>query len=101
LLEMLPAVAMNVAEVAPAGTVTDVPGTGNSVLLLDSNISVPPVGAAMFNVTVHVVVPAEFKLAGVQASWETESICPNAMPQNKKTAITDPRFMLNALIIGV
>jgi hypothetical protein len=68
LLEMLPAAAVNVAEVAPAGTVTDVPDTGNSVLLLDSNISIPPVGAAILNVTVHVVVPPELKLAGVQAS---------------------------------
>src|SRR5579883_1055527 len=97
---MLPAVAVNVVEVAPAGTVTE-PGVCNSMLLLDSNISVPPVGAAMFNVTVQVVGAPELTVAGLQTSWETESICPNAMPQNKKTAIACPQVNLNDLIIAL
>jgi hypothetical protein len=51
-------VAVNVIEVAPAGTVTEPADTGIRVLrvlLLDSETSVPPADAGPLNVTVHVV----------------------------------------------
>src|SRR5690349_8137006 len=50
---MVPAVAENVALVAPAGTVTD-PGTVISALLLESVATIPPAGAAWLRVTVQV-----------------------------------------------
>jgi len=61
----------NVAEVAPAGTVID-GGTDNNVLLLASEIVVPPAGAALFSVAVHVPVPPAPKLAGVQLNADTD-----------------------------
>ena len=76
---------MKVVEVVPAGTMTELDPSGSSVLLLDNKTLVPPVGAAPFNVTVHVVDAPEFKLLGLQTSWETETICPKATPENKKT----------------
>ena len=65
---MLPAVAVNVVEVAVAGTVTDGAGTGNRLLLLASPTTPPPLGAACFSVTVHVVADPEFRLVGLQAN---------------------------------
>jgi hypothetical protein len=41
----LPAVAVKLAEVEPAGTVTEA-GTGNAVVLLDKDTTLPPLGAA-------------------------------------------------------
>jgi hypothetical protein len=76
---------VNVAEVVPAGTITELDGTGRSVLLLDSKTSVPPAGAAPFKVTVQVVDAPEFKLFGLQANWETETICPKATAEDNKT----------------
>jgi hypothetical protein len=65
---MLPAVALNVVEVALAGTVTEEAGMGNRVLLLANPTAAPPVGAALVNVTVHVVAAPEFRLVGLHAS---------------------------------
>jgi len=67
-VETLPAVAVNVVEVVPAGTITELDPGGSRVLLLDSKISVPAAGAAPFNVTVHVVDAPELKLFGLQAN---------------------------------
>jgi hypothetical protein len=83
----LPAVAVNVVEVVPAGTVTELDPSSSSVLLLDSKTSVPPAGAAPVNVTVHVVEASEFTLFGLQVNWETETICPKATLDTKKTLI--------------
>ena len=47
--------ALNVVITEPAGTVTVDAGTGSRVLLLDSETTVPPAGAALLRVTVHVV----------------------------------------------
>jgi hypothetical protein len=49
-------VAVNAALEAPAATVTEA-GTVTALLLLDSAIPAPPVGAAMFNVAVHASEP--------------------------------------------
>jgi hypothetical protein len=80
-------VAVNVIEVVPVGTMTELDPSGRSVLLLDSKTSVPLAGAAPFNVTVQVVDAPEFKLLGLHTSWETETICPKAKPEKKKTVI--------------
>jgi hypothetical protein len=94
LLEILPTVAVNVVEVAPAGTVTEL-GTGSSELLLDSKTSEPPVGAAPLNVTVHVVVAPGFRLVGLQTSWETETTCPKAAPESKRRPIVGPPTLVH------
>lgn len=87
--------AVNVVEVVPAGTMIEL-GTGSRASLLDSNTSFPPAGAALFNVTVHVVDTPDCKLVGVQTSWETELICPKAAaPEDKKTAIAELVLILN------
>jgi len=66
-LVIVPAVTVNVAVVAFAATVTD-DGVVNSELLSDSVTAVPPVGAALLNVTVHVLVPLELTVVGLHAS---------------------------------
>ncbi|HUI58056.1 MAG TPA: hypothetical protein VLY04_23945 [Bryobacteraceae bacterium] len=66
----VPVVALNVAEVAPAATVTDA-GTVTTVLLLVSATALPPVGAAWFSVTVQVLEALGPRLAGLQASAVT------------------------------
>jgi hypothetical protein len=63
------AVAVKLAEVAPAGTVTEA-GTGSAVLLEDSAMTLPPAGAAAVSVTVHVVDAPDIRLAGAQTSEE-------------------------------
>jgi hypothetical protein len=65
------ALALNVAVVCPASTVT-VPGTVTEALLADSVTAVPPVGAAAFSVTVQTLVPAPFRLAGLQLMLVSE-----------------------------
>jgi hypothetical protein len=59
----LPAVAVKVAEVEPAGTVTEA-ATGSIVLLLDRDTAVPPLGAACASVTVQVDLAPEVRLVG-------------------------------------
>jgi hypothetical protein len=94
-VETVPAVAVNVVEVVPAGTMTELDPRGRSVLLLDSKTSVPPVGAAPLNVTVQVVDAPGFKLLGLQSSWETEIVCPKATAENKKT-VTAPLLLMQS-----
>ena len=65
MLLMVPAVALNVLDVDPAGTVTE-PGTVSRLLLLDSRTTEPPAGAACESVRVQVDVTALPKLAGAQ-----------------------------------
>jgi hypothetical protein len=101
LLEILPAVAVNVVEVAPAGTVAESAETGSHILLLESETCFPPAGAGPLKVTVQVVITPEVKLLGLQTSWETEIICP-AVPQGNKiaatAAITAPPPVVNLLM---
>ena len=68
MLPRLPAAAVNVVEVALAGTVTVEAGTGSRLLLLANPTAVPPFGAALVNVTVHVVAAPEFRVVGLHAS---------------------------------
>ncbi len=65
------AVAVNVAVVAPAATVTEAGTVTTVVLLLVSVTLDPPVGAACDNVTVQLDVPAEARVVGVHCSAVT------------------------------
>ena len=70
----VPAVPVKDTEVEAAG-ITTVAGTVNRLLLLDSVMVVGEVGTATVRTTVHVVVPPESIVAGVQAiddSWAVE-----------------------------
>jgi hypothetical protein len=66
-LGIAPAVAVNVAVVAAAATVTD-EGTVSSRLLLEMATAVPPAGAAPLNVTVQFAVPEPARLTGRHAT---------------------------------
>jgi hypothetical protein len=59
-----PAVALNVAVVAPAATVTEA-GTVSEALLLASVTLDPPVGAVVFKVTVQLATAPGFRLPGL------------------------------------
>ena len=63
--EMLPAVAVKLAEVEPEETVT-VAGTVSAAASLDRLTVAPPVRAALDNVTEQAAVPAEVRLDGEQ-----------------------------------
>ena len=67
---IVPTVALKVADVLLAGTVTDA-GTVSAGLLLESPTAVPPFGAAWLRVTVHVLAAPELTLVGLQAKVET------------------------------
>ena len=60
--------AVKMVELALAGTVTEGAGTGSSVSSLANPTTVPPFGAALFSVTVHVVAALEFRLVGLQVN---------------------------------
>jgi hypothetical protein len=63
LLGIVPAVAVNVAEVELAGTETDA-GTVREALLEDSATDVAVLKEALDNVTVHVLVALEARVVG-------------------------------------
>jgi hypothetical protein len=65
-------VALKVALVDPAATVTDA-GTVSEVLLLASVTAEPPVGAAWVSVIVQVLTALCPRLAGAQPSVETKT----------------------------
>src|ERR1017187_1963302 len=64
---MVPAVAVKVAEVEPAGTVTEA-ATSSRALLPDRDTAVPPLGAAWASATVQVELAPETRLAGKHCS---------------------------------
>lgn len=88
---MVPAVAVNVAFVAPAGTVTDA-GTVISPLLLESVAAIPPVGAAWLRVTVHVEEPPVVSDEGLQLRL--------LMPTGRPTVMLPP-VALAAMLVPV
>ena len=63
-------VALKVADVAVAATITDA-GTVRVELVLDRVTMAPPVGAALLRLTVQVLEALGPRLAGAQASAET------------------------------
>ena len=67
---MAPRLAVKVADVLPAGTVTEV-GTVNAALLLESATALPPGPTAWLSVATQVVLAPEFTLVGLQTSAET------------------------------
>jgi hypothetical protein len=75
----IPAVAATVAEVIPAGTMTELNPDSSSGLLLDSKTYVPLAGAAPLRVTVYVVDSSEFTLFALHANWDTDMTCPKVM----------------------
>jgi hypothetical protein len=66
------AVALKVAVVVPAGTVTDA-GTASAVSLLASVTFEPPVGAVWVSVTVQVLTALGLRLVGLQARPDTRT----------------------------
>ena len=72
MLLMVPVVALKVADVAAAATVTEA-GTVRVELVLVSVTLAPPVGAACVKVTVQVVEEFCPRLVGLQASEETST----------------------------
>ncbi len=71
--EITPAVALKVADVAPAATVTKV-GMVSNALLLDKNTGLPPAGAAAVSVTVQVLIAPEARPVGLQASEDNATV---------------------------
>jgi hypothetical protein len=74
-LEMVPAVAVKEAVVAPAATVTE-PGVVNAELLSEMVTTEPPLGAVEVRVTVQVLVAPEVRVVGLQTREErlTEAV---------------------------
>jgi hypothetical protein len=68
---MVPAVAVKVADVEPADTVTVPVRPGSSAGPLDSVTAVPPAGAAWLRVTVQVALVPDVKLVGLQVTEVT------------------------------
>ncbi len=71
-LETAPALAVKLAAVEPAGTITD-GGTVSAAALLDSATATPPAPAELDSVTVHVEVPPAARLVGVQDKEPTKT----------------------------
>jgi len=67
---MAAVVALKLAVVAPAATLTEA-GVVNTVLLSERATLTPPVGAALVRVTVQLLEALGPRLLGVQASEET------------------------------
>ena len=65
------AVALKVELVAPAGTTIDA-GTVNDALLLDSEMAIPPAGAAVFRVAEHVEIWPPLRLTGIHVIEESK-----------------------------
>jgi len=70
LLEIVPAVALKVAVVDPAATVTEA-GTVSADTLLDKATLAPPTGAAWVSVMVQVLGELCPRVVGLQLSEET------------------------------
>ena len=79
--------AVKVAEVAPDGTVTEAPGAGNRLLLLDNDTAVPPVGAVALNVTVQVALFPLPRLVGAHESELRPAPPPVTVPPVAEVAI--------------
>jgi hypothetical protein len=72
LLVMVPVVALKVADVAAAATVTEA-GTARVVLEFERVTLAPPVGAAWVRVTVQVLEEFGPRLLGLQDNADTET----------------------------
>jgi hypothetical protein len=72
LLLTVAVVTLNVADVAPALTVTDA-GTFNVALVSDSATAAPPVGADWLRVAVHVLEAFEPRIVGLHETAVTDT----------------------------
>jgi len=70
LIVIVPAIAVKLADVAPAATLT-VAETVNNKLLLEIATLAPPAGAALLSVTAQLVAPPGPTLHGVQLKPDT------------------------------
>ena len=94
---------MNVAEVAPAPTVTD-PGTVSVVFVFVSVTTAPPLGAAPLKVTVHAALLERLNVEGVHDKTVTigKGAVPITVPPVPDSAMAFPAaeaamVLLNAL----
>jgi hypothetical protein len=97
------AVALKVAMVAPAATVTDA-GTVSAALLLARVTLDPPVGAVWASITVQVPTALCPRLAGLQVSWESDTAGVDAAPLNAMTVadqMSDTLRVAVALVVRV
>jgi hypothetical protein len=83
------AVAVNVALVAPAATVTEA-GTVTALLLLDKSTVIPPLPAAVLSVTEQESVPEPVKDALVQESALNVAVCDADVPVPLRATTTVP-----------
>ena len=86
-------VALNVAVVDPAATVTDV-GTVSVALVFVSATVLPPAGAAWFSVTMQLLVPLGPRVVGSHASpvttvGATRLMVVCALPPNVAVTVAD------------
>ena len=78
MLPIVPVVAVKVAEVAAAATVTDA-GTVRVELLLDRLTLAPPLGAACVRITVHVLEEFAPNVLGLQDNADTNTVATRLM----------------------
>ena len=64
LVRIVPAETWKLAVLLPAATVTEA-GVDKTALLSESATTIPPVGEALFSVTVHVLTPPDWSVAGL------------------------------------
>lgn len=97
------AVALKVAVVAPAVTVAEA-GTVSKALLLESATTEPPVGAAVFRVTVQLAMALGFRLPGVQVSAEMLGtvmipLAPAETDSPSPIALTPVRLVIATVVV--
>ena len=95
-VKKVPAVAVNVALLDPAGTKT-VTGTGRSVELLESVTVAPPAGAACVSVTVHVAVAPELRPASGHPTELSDGPAP--VPVTERTNSTGGSPLMSAMTV--
>jgi hypothetical protein len=78
---MVPALAVKLAEVPPAATVTEA-GTVSRLLLEARVTAAPPVGAALVKVTVQVVDALEARLAALHCKAESAAVATGAVRES-------------------
>jgi hypothetical protein len=94
-----PVVTVNVALVAPDATVT-LAGTVATVLLLVSETTAPPVGAAPVRVTVPRDAVPPTTLAGLTESADTAAACGGAEIVNTALRVVPPEAPLIVTVVG-
>ena len=81
---------VNVALVAPAGTVTLAGTVAAPVLLLESDTAAPPLGAALFNVAVPVELLPPTTLAGLTVIAEMVTVGGGGLTPSAANSVVEP-----------